>query len=61
MRNFEVVKLPVQGYKERSDSPLPALAVIPARSYREACQRFVRYNAYLASTTIWRVREVYRG
>lgn len=57
MKNYEVVKLPSQGYKERSNQPLEQLAIIPARTYRDACQRFVRLYAWLASTTIWRVRE----
>ena len=58
MRTFEVVKLPMQGFKERSDTPLERLATVVARTYREACQMFVRLDAWTASTTVWRVREV---
>lgn len=57
-RQFEVVKLPVQGFKERSDTPLERLAVITATSYAEACRYFARTHAWLASNEIWRVREM---
>ena len=58
MKSYEVLKLPVQGFKESPTTPLERLALIPAHSYREACQTFTRLNAWLSSTTIWRVREV---
>ena len=60
-RAYEVVKLPVQGFKERSNTPLERLAVVIATNYREACQRFARQYAWLASNEIWRVRETWEG
>lgn len=57
MRAFEIVSLPHQDAKESSSAPFPRLAVIAARSCREACQAFRRWHGYLATTTIWRARE----
>lgn len=61
MKTYEVIRLPYQGAKENRQEPLDRLAVLPAASYRDACRLFARTYAYLATTTIWRVRQCYES
>ena len=58
MKTYEVLSLPYQGAKEHADTPLERLATVTARSYRDACQTFARLNAWAASNSIWRVRQI---